>query len=370
MIIKYSINNEVNKIIIKKNITKVVNLELNKLNSDKKLLLVFDKNISEEIVKNIFSILKISGFKIFVIKLEGSKKNKTEKYLFKIIDFLIQNKFTKNSVILSIGGGVIGDLTALSSSLYLRGLIYCHIPTTITAIVDSCIGGKTAINYKGIINSFGNYYHPKLVFIFDEIIQKIPNREFRSGIPEIIKYGLLKKNNLISILEKKHELILKRDFKIIQKICFECLNTKLFFFLNDEREKNTRLSLNFGHTFAHAIEMALNTKKKKDLIQHGEAVGLGMLCEIYHTNSKTNKLYNQVKKILEKYLLPVDLKNNIKGNINKNELHKKIFVNIFLDKKKIGVHPRYISLKKIYHPNIAEIDDMTKLNQTIYNLVN
>ncbi len=370
MIINYSVNNEINKIIIKKNITKVVNLELEKLNSDKKLLLVFDKNISEEIVKNIFSILKLSGFKIFVIKLEGSKKNKTEKYLFKIIDFLIQNKFTKNSIILSFGGGVIGDLTALSSSLYLRGLIYCHIPTTITAIVDSCIGGKTAINYKGIINSFGSYYHPKLVFIFDEIIQKIPNREFRSGIPEILKYGLLKKNNIISLLENNSDLILKRDFKIIQKICSESLKTKLFFFLKDEREKNKRLSLNFGHTFAHAIEMALNTNKKKDLLQHGEAVGLGMLCEIYYTNLKKNKLHNKVKEILEKYLLPVDLRNNLKGNMNRSELHKKILLNIFLDKKKIGTHPRYISLKKMYHPNIAEIDDMTKLNETIYNLLN
>jgi len=199
MIIKYSIHNQENKIIIKKNFNKVVNDELNKLNSDKKLLLVFDKNISEEIIKNIFSTLKLSGFKIYIIKLEGSKKNKTEKYLFKIIDFLLVNKFTKNSIILSCGGGVVGDLTALASSLYLRGLIYCHIPTTITAIVDSCIGGKTAINYKGIINSFGNYYHSRLVFIFDEIIKKIPEREFRSGIPEILKYGLIKKNNIISI---------------------------------------------------------------------------------------------------------------------------------------------------------------------------
>ena len=133
MIIKYSVNNEINKILIKKDISKIVNLELNKLNSDKKLLLIYDKNISEKIIKNIFSILKLSGFKIFIIKLEGSKKNKTEKYLFQIIDFLIQNKFTKNSILLSCGGGVIGDLSALASSLYLRGLIYCHIPTTITA---------------------------------------------------------------------------------------------------------------------------------------------------------------------------------------------------------------------------------------------
>ena len=214
MIIKYSVNNEINRVIIKKDITKVISTELNKLNSDKKLLLIFDKNISGEIIENIFSFLKLSGFKIYVLKLEGSKKNKNEKYLFKIIDFLIEKKFTKNSIILSCCGGVIGDLAALASSLYLRGLIYCHVPTTMTAIVDSCIGGKTAINYKGIINSFGNYFHPRIVFIFDEIIQKIPEREYKSGLPEILKCGLIKKNKILHLLERNKEKIIKRDFKI------------------------------------------------------------------------------------------------------------------------------------------------------------
>ena len=370
MIIKYSVNNEVNKIVIKRNITKVVSTELNKLKSDKKLLLIFDKNISSEIIKNIFSFLKLSGFKIYILKVEGTKKNKNEKYLFKIIDFLIEKKFTKNSIILSCCGGVIGDLAALASSLYLRGLIYCHVPTTMTAIVDSCIGGKTAINYKGIINSFGNYYHPKIVFVFDEIIQKIPEREFRSGIPEILKCGLIKKNKILNILEQNKKKIIERDFKILQKICAETLKTKLFFFINDINEKNIRLNLNFGHTFAHAIEMAFNFKSKKDFIQHGEAVGLGILCEIFYSNSKKNILYNRVHNILSKFSLITGLKENLPKSMNKNILHEKIFSNIFLDKKKIGIHPRYISLKKNYKPNIAEIDNMSKLNETIYNLIN
>jgi 3-dehydroquinate synthase len=370
MIIKYSVNNEINRVIIKKDITKVISTELNKLNSDKKLLLIFDKNISGEIIENIFSFLKLSGFKIYVLKLEGSKKNKNEKYLFKIIDFLIEKKFTKNSIILSCCGGVIGDLAALASSLYLRGLIYCHVPTTMTAIVDSCIGGKTAINYKGIINSFGNYFHPRIVFIFDEIIQKIPEREYKSGLPEILKCGLIKKNKILHLLERNKEKIIKRDFKIVQKICSETLKTKIFFFINDISEKNKRLNLNFGHTFAHAIEMALNFKNKKDFIQHGEAVGLGILCEIFYSNSKKNNLYFRVKNILDSYLLISDLKKKLPININKTDLHKKIFLNIFLDKKKIGIYPRYISLKRIYKSSVAEIDNMSKLNETIYNLIN
>lgn len=370
MLIKYSINNEINKIIINKNISKVVNSELSKLNSDKKILLIFDKNIDREIIDNILFLIKLNGFKIYILELIGSKINKSSGYLFRIIDFLIEKKFTKNSIILSCCGGVIGDLSALASSLYLRGLIYCHIPTTMTAIVDSCIGGKTAINYKGIINSFGNYYHPKLVFIFNEIIQKIPEREFRSGIPEILKCGLIKQSKILDILENKPKKILQRDFKTIQKICYETLRTKIFFFKNDVFEKNTRLNLNFGHTFAHAIEMALNNnnRSKRDLIQHGEAVGLGLLCEIYYSNLKKNYIYNKVKKILEDYELDINLNKYLSKKIDRMNLHKKIFVNVFLDKKKINKNPRFISLKKIYKPSIAEIDDMSILNETIFNL--
>ena len=107
---------------------------------------------------------------------KGDKVNKNKKFLFELIDTLLKNKFTKRSVVISCGGGVVGDVSALASSLYLRGLYYFNIPTTITAIIDSSIGGKTAINYKGVTNSVGTYYHPKNVFILEEIL-KLYQRE-------------------------------------------------------------------------------------------------------------------------------------------------------------------------------------------------
>lgn len=106
---------------------------------------------------------------------------------------MIEKNLTKKSILISFGGGVLGDVAALAASLYLRGLIYFHIPSTMTAIVDSCIGGKTAINYKNIINSLGNYYHSKNVFIYHNVIKHLPNREFLSGISEVIKCGVIKK---------------------------------------------------------------------------------------------------------------------------------------------------------------------------------
>ena len=147
-----------------KEVPDVVN-NLKKNFFDKKLLLIMDKKLSKNFSKYLYKDLSNFNLKINVMKLDATKKNKNEKILFKIIDKLIEKRFTKKSVVISCGGGVIGDMCALASSLYLRGLIYYHIPTTMTAIVDSCIGGKTAINYKGIINSVGGYYHPKKVFI-------------------------------------------------------------------------------------------------------------------------------------------------------------------------------------------------------------
>ena len=165
MILNYDINKETNKVYIKKNSNPYILKELERLSSDKKVLFIYDEKINQIFVKDILNNLKLSGCNIYSQKLAGSKINKTTKTLYKIIDFLLKNNFTKKSVIISFGGGVIGDICGLASCLYLRGMIYMHIPTTMTAIVDSCIGGKCGLNYNDVINSIGVYYHPKSVFV-------------------------------------------------------------------------------------------------------------------------------------------------------------------------------------------------------------
>ena len=141
---------------------------------------------------------------------------------------------------MSCGGGVVGDVAALASSLYLRGLIYFHIPTTMTAIIDSCLGGKTGINYKNIINSIGNYYHPQNVFISKNIIELIPNREFTSGVPEIIKCGLIDNKKILNLLASNRENCLKRDYNFLSKLIKLTLQTKVKFlrmmFLRDQKD--------------------------------------------------------------------------------------------------------------------------------------
>lgn len=369
MELKYNINQEIHKIIFcSKNKKDFLVSDLKKLSSDNKVFFVYDKNIDNSLIQEILDNLKLSGCKIFTLKIEGSKINKNEKLLFQIVDKLIKNNFTKKSVIISCGGGVVGDVCALASSLYLRGLIYFHIPTTMTAMVDSCIGGKTGINYKGIINSLGNYYHPKNVYILENIINLIPEREYIAGIPEVIKCGLIDNKKILNFLKVNKKKIISRNFSYVSRMCKFALETKIKFFSNDIYEKNQRLNLNFGHTFAHAIEMSLEKHFKNDYIRHGEAVGIGILCEIYYAYAKKNKVFNLVKGLLKSYFLPTNL-NSDKIRKNKQLFQSSIYKNIFLDKKKIGKFPRYIKLIRPGKTKVMEIKNFDYLNETIFSII-
>lgn len=369
MQLNYQLNNIKYKISYLNNNISKIDRDINLMKSDKKILFLFDENISKKIVDKILAQLKNSGCEVHQIEFLGSKKNKNLKAVLKIIDFLISKGFTRKSIILSLGGGVLGDLSALAASLYMRGLIYMHIPTTITSMVDSCVGGKTAINYQGIINSIGTYYHPHRVYLLNDIIKELPDREFYSGLPEILKCGLIKDNSILNILEKQKKKINAKESNITKLLCFKSLKTKIYFFKNDVFEQNERLMLNFGHTFAHAIEMAIakNVEKKTEILRHGEAVGIGMLCEIqYANNLKMSLIFKRAKKILELYNLPTNLKFL---SCNKLKLQNDIFKFIFLDKKRISRFPRYINLKYLRKPKIAEMNDFDKINHIIKEIL-
>ena len=339
---------------------------LSKLYCDKKMLLIIDKKLNKKFTKYLFKDLKKCGLNVTLLKIEGSKHNKNEKLLFKIIDKLIEKKFSKKSVLLSCGGGVIGDVSALAASLYLRGMIYYHIPTTMTAIVDSCLGGKTGINYKNIINSMGNYFHSQNVFISKNIIELIPDREYFSGVPEIIKCGIIDNKKISSMLKKNKKKIINRDYNFLSKLIRLTLNTKIKFFKNDIYENSKRMNLNFGHTFAHAIEMAIK-KKDSDVIRHGEAVGIGMLCEIYYSEGKSEK-FKFLCDLLKLYNLPTSLESFAK-KYNKPKIRKEIFKNIFLDKKRISKYPRIIKIIKLGKSKIIEMKNNDKIKKTIRNII-
>ena len=340
--------------------------DLKKNYFDQKVLLVFDKKINKKIIKYVIHDLKKSFPKLSVLYFSGEKVNKNKKVLFKIIDYFFDKKFTKRSILVSCGGGVIGDVCGLAGALYLRGLIHYNIPSTMTSIIDSCVGGKTAINYRGVINSIGTYYHPEKIYISKNIINLLPPREYIAGIPEILKCGLIDKNPIIKLLRNKNDVI-NKNFNYVAKIIKHTLQTKIKFFQDDIYEEGKRLNLNFGHTFAHAIEMALEKNRNKDSIRHGEAVGIGILCEIYYAKGR-DKNFNLTKEILDLYNLPLNLKKIVKPS-NINKIKNEIFKNIFLDKKRINNFPRYINLIKLGKSQVTEMRDFKKIKETIDEII-
>ena len=374
--IVYKINDNIHDIVFTKNILKSLDKKITELQSDKKIVFIYDENISNYIIKDISLGLKLTGCKILSKKIKSLKKNKNMQNVLNLIKLFSDLSLTKKSIVIVCGGGVIGDLAALASCLYKRGLIYINIPSSMTALVDSCVGGKTGVNFQSQINLIGTYFHPRTVLIYDKIINTIPERDYISGLAEVVKSFILSKKKLKYFLLKKKE-ILKREPKIIKTLILDSLKIKVNHFVKDIYENNDRLLLNFGHTFGHAYEMASDEMIKKDYFRHGEAVSLGIISEIFmsylETNSNVKKkiiLKNliEISKILEDLKLPIKLK--IPSKINKVKFKKKVYFYVFKDKKKISDKPRYVNFLKANDLSIKEVQNFDNINKVIYYLTN
>jgi len=179
----------------------------------------------------------------------------------------------RRSVVVAVGGGVVGDVAGFAAASYLRGVSLVHVPTTLVAQIDSAIGGKTGVNLPEGKNLVGAFYPPQFVVGDPEFLRTLPARQFRSGLYEVIKYGVIGDSELFEMLENNMKAVLRRDGKALEWIIRKCVQVKAMVVSRDEKETGLRQILNFGHTFGHALETA--TRYRRFL--HGEAVGWGML---------------------------------------------------------------------------------------------
>ena len=237
-----------------------------------KVMIISDDGILRKITNQISGICK-EKTKVFKTILKQGEASKSIENFKKILNTLIEKKFDRSDLIIALGGGVVGDISGYVASSYLRGISFIQIPTTLLAQVDSSVGGKTAINIPAGKNLVGAFYNPKGVIIDTDTLNSLPEREFKSGLAEVLKYGLIQNKYLLSLLYENSSEVLLRKERIIQEIIFESIKSKSKIVIADEKENGLRAILNFGHTFGHAIEA--NGKYKK--ILHGEAVAKGML---------------------------------------------------------------------------------------------
>ena len=319
-----------------------------------KCLLVFDKNVPKKKANIVRK--KLEGKKVFILHINANEKNKNQKTTNKILEILLNKNFSREDILISIGGGITGDIAGYAASLFKRGLKFINIPTTLLAQVDSSIGGKTGVNTKQGKNLIGSFYQPKLVVSDTDFLKTLPKREIICGYGEILKHSLISNKNFFQFLNKNFEKILKFKSPYIEKTIYESCKIKKKVVEKDEKERNLRKILNFGHTFAHAFEASLNFSKK---LNHGEAVILGMTTALNFSKSKNFLPSNEFEIILE-HIKNSNLPNNIKKYFFLKDVNK-IISFMINDKKNSTNKINLILLKKIGTPLINKKFSKEKL---------
>lgn len=241
----------------------------------KKILVVSSPPIFKHYGQQAIASLKAAGFTVAECILPAGERYKTPASLQKIYDAALENRLERSSTMLALGGGVIGDMTGFAAATWLRGINFVQVPTTLLAMVDASIGGKTGINHPKGKNLIGAFYQPKLVLIDPQVLKTLPAREFRAGMAEVIKYGIIWDAELFEKLEQSKRLDQLRYVSddLLQEILTRSCQAKAHVVSKDEKEAGLRAILNYGHTIGHAVESLTGYR----VVNHGEAVAIGMI---------------------------------------------------------------------------------------------
>ena len=332
-------------------------IKKNKINL-KKCLLVVDQKIPKKLITKIKKSLNKK--EIYFHYVLANEKNKNQKTTNNILEILLNKNFTRHDCLITIGGGIIGDIGGFAASLFKRGLQFVNIPTTLLSQVDSSIGGKTGINTRYGKNLIGSFYQPKLVISDIIFLKSLPKREIICGYGEILKHSLIANKNFYEYLSKNIENILNlKSPYIVKAICKSC-EIKKKIVEKDEKEKNLRKVLNFGHTFAHAYEATMGFSSR---LNHGEAVILGIISALkfsYKNKILKNKEYISVVKHITKSNLP----SNIQKYFSAKDINK-IISFMIKDKKNNSEKINLILLKKIGKPIINKVYNKNYLKMFI-----
>jgi len=296
-----------------------------------KCLLIADQNVLKyhsRLIRRTFALLDC---KVYNYSFYANEKNKSLVKTERIYKFLSENSFDRNSMIVALGGGIIGDIAGYAASTFKRGIQLIQIPTTLLSMVDSSVGGKTGVNFNNRKNMVGTFYHPKFVAIYPGFLSTLPKRELQSGAGEIFKYSFLADKKNYNLLKDSLTNLFSTGSFDIEKTIHACLRIKANIVENDEKEvTGLRKILNLGHTFAHSFEVESNYSLK-----HGEAVIGGIfsalfLSEIlgYMTKEKLNRIlkdFNFVRPHKNLALMNVNSVFNIMSSDKKSSMgHNKL----------------------------------------------
>ena len=239
-----------------------------------KVLIVSDAFVKTRYMPVVLKSLKDAGLDVSTIEVPVGEESKSLVQFSRIQDSLVEHRLDRGSMLIALGGGVIGDLAGFAAAVYMRGIPYVQIPTTLQAQVDASVGGKTAINHPKGKNLIGAFHQPKLVVIDVDTLKTLPQRDIRAGLIEVIKMGVIRDEPLFERVEENLEAILNLDDPTLIEIISQACVNKAEIVAKDEKESGLRMVLNYGHTFGHALEAMTHYNRYR----HGEAVSIGMHC--------------------------------------------------------------------------------------------
>jgi 3-dehydroquinate synthase len=307
---------------------------------DGRAVIVTDSNVAPLYAGRATKSLAAAGLDPILIEVAAGERSKSIGTLESVYDRLAEARVDRRGVIVALGGGVVGDLAGFAAATYLRGTALVQIPTTLTAQVDSALGGKTAVNLRAAKNLVGAFHQPRLIVADTAALATLGDREFREGLAEVIKYAAIMDAPMIGDLERDMSAILTRTPARLDEIVERSLRHKAFVIERDERESGLRRILNFGHTIGHALEAAAGYGS----YLHGEAVAVGMITAArlsHHFAGLSAAEIDRLTALIDQAGLPV--------NIPSNWQEKSFITALSLDKKRTSDSIEFVLLDKLGH---------------------
>jgi 3-dehydroquinate synthase len=277
--------------------------ELHKhLNFGNKYAIITDSTVKDLFAKKIASQLKNHGIKTEIFSFPKGEKSKFLQTVETLAEQMVNKKFDRRDAVICLGGGVVGDIGGFLASIYMRGIPCIQMPTTLLAMVDSAIGGKNGVDLQGGKNLLGTITQPNAILVDPNFLEKLPEKQIKSGLAEVIKYGVILDKKFFKFLEDNMNKILKKDEKAIAHIIKKSIDLKTKIVKKDEKEAGLRMILNYGHTYGHALE-----KNSNFTLLHGFAISIGMVIAnkiAFEKNYLSKNEADRIRALLKKTGLP------------------------------------------------------------------
>ena len=308
-----------------------------------RLLLVADAAVAETHASALRLSLQAGGPEVHLLLVPSGESTKSSVQLQRIYDALVEMAADRRTIVVAVGGGVTGDLAGFAAATYARGLRFLQVPTTLLSMVDSSVGGKTGINHPRGKNLIGAFHQPMGVLIDPAVLQTLPDREYRSGLAEVVKYGVILDADFFEFLERNVTGLSARDPQVLSAVICRSCELKADVVRQDEFETTgLRAVLNYGHTFGHAFEALAGYGQ----LLHGEAVSIGMLCASRLAEKLgriTGDVTQRQQRLLEALQLPVHVPSDLRDR------PAEIVQCMLLDKKTEGRELRFVLPSRLGH---------------------